>query len=405
MTIFYSTPLGRKLLLGAIGLFSSMLWAENFSSFADWKTQFHQTAANHNISESQLAKLLALTPYEKAISSDKSQAEFKKFLWDYLSSAVSAERIAAGQAKLSTNQTVLDKVTRQTGVPQQIITAIWGIETGYGSHTGNVPVIRAMATLAYEGRRKAFFEKELLIALQLIDHGDIPDFNIKGSWAGGLGMPQFIPSSYQRYGVDYNGDGVVNLWQTGDALASIGNYLLKFGWQSGYTWGQEVTLVQGFDYLHANAEHKSLSQWQALGVRDINGTDLPDRPIAARLYVPAGQYGPKFLLYPNFAVIKRYNNSDSYALAVSLLSDRLIGKPGLQTAWPDNAKKMTANDVKIIQTALNAYGFNAGKVDGIFGNGTRRALQAYQAANGLVADGFLTVDLYREIITHRKFTQ
>ncbi len=398
---FYST-LQCKLLVGAVIFFSSISYAENlFLSFDDWKTEFYQKAANENISEQQLANILALTPYEKAITSDKSQAEFKKFLWTYLSTAVSDSRISTGRAKLSANQYLLNSVAEQTGVPPQIITAIWGVETGYGSYTGKVPVMRSMATLAHEGRRKAFFENELLTALKLIDRGHIPSFNVKGSWAGGLGMSQFIPSSYQRYGVDYDGDGVVNLWQTGDALASIGNYFAKSGWQSGYRWGKEVALLNGFDYMHANAERKSLAEWQQLGVRNIDGTALPNEPISAKLFVPAGQYGPKFLLYPNFDVIKRYNNSDSYALAVGLLSDKIIGRAGLQTTWPSNAKKVTVNDVKIVQATLNANGFDAGKVDGVFGNGTRRALQAYQASKGLVADGFLTVELYRELVTNR----
>ncbi len=399
---FYAKRCKYHWLLGMAICFSSIAWAgTSFSGFDNWKQQFYQKAIYHHISEQQSSQILTLTPYEKAIKSDKSQAEFKKFLWNYLSTAVSNSRVSTGRAKLTANQTLLNNVSKRTGVSPQIITAIWGIETGYGSHTGNVPVMRSMATLAYEGRRRAFFENELLIALKLIDHGDIPSFNVKGSWAGGLGMSQFIPSSYQRYGVDYNGDGVVNLWQTADALASIGNYLSKSGWHPGYRWGKEVSLSDDFDYMNANAERKSLSQWKALGVREINGTALPDEPIMARLYVPAGQYGPKFLLYPNFDVIKRYNNSDSYALAVSLLSDRIIGRAGLQTHWPSNAKKMTVNDIKIVQTALNAYGFNVGKVDGIFGNGTRRALQAYQASKGLVADGFLTVELYRKLMTNQ----
>lgn len=407
MTRFYSNTLIHSLLMGAFTFFPSMIWADSSSfAFADWKAQFYQTAADANISDTQLAKLLDLTPYEQAVKQDRSQAEFKKFLWDYLSTAVSAERVKTGKKQFSTHQDLLYHVAEKTGVSAQIITAIWGVETHYGSFTGNVPVMRSMATLAHEGRRKQFFEAELLAALKLIDRGDIPNFNVTGSWAGGLGMAQFIPSSYQRYGVDYDGDGRVNLWQVPDALASIGNYLSQMGWQAGYRWGREVTLVDGFDYLQANSQaHKTLADWQALGVRDINAMPLPSEPITARLYIPAGQYGPKFLLYKNFEVIKRYNNSDSYALAVSLLADRIMGKTGLQTAWPNNAKKVTANDVKIVQTALNAYGFNAGKVDGIFGGGTRRALQAYQAHKGWVADGFLTVELYRELITNRQSTQ
>ncbi len=238
-----------------------------------------------------------------------------------------------------------------------------------------------------------------------MERGDIPRFDVQGSWAGGLGIGQFIPSSYLRYGIDYNADGRVNLWELGDGLASIGNYLSGKGWQPSYRWGREVSLPQRFDYMHANDAHKTLSQWQRLGVRGANGEALLTRAangaMEARLFVPAGQHGPKFLLCKNFDVIKRYNNSDSYALAVSLLSERIAGKGGLVTPWPRNARKMTKNDIKLLQAALNFYGFNAGKVDGVFGNGTRRALQSYQSSKGLVADGFVTVSLYRKLVTER----
>ncbi len=372
-------------------------------SFAEWKADFIQRAKSQGVSPDLLSRFQAIAPYPKAVSSDKNQAEFKKFLWDYLKSALSASRIATGQRKFKNNQALFQRIGLSSGVSPQIIAAIWGMETSYGYSTGSVPVMRSMATLAHEGRRRAFFENELLTALQLIEQGDLPDLQILGSWAGGLGMTQFIPSSYQKYAVDYNGDGVRNLWQTADALASTANYLVKMGWQAGYRWGREVAVINDFDYSLANQrkDWKPLSTWKALGVTGTDGTPLPDDAVVARLLVPAGQFGPKFLLYKNFDIIKRYNNSDAYALGVALLSERIAGHPGLQTSWPTNAKKMTANDVKIVQTALNAYGYNAGRVDGVFGNATRNALQAYQAANGLVADGFLTVDLYRRLITER----
>ncbi len=399
MSITQNYFLRMLVVWGLFGFFSSVSYAQ--SSFEAWKAEFYKKAVNNDVSEQQLSQLQQLSPYQRAIQSDKNQSEFKKFLWDYLSSAVSKKRVATGRQKIAQHRALLNTISQQTGVPPQIMVAIWGVETSYGSFTGSVPVMRSMATLAYEGRRRQFFEGELLAALSLIDDGHIPHFSVEGSWAGGLGMSQFIPTSYLQYGVDYDGDGIVNLWQVDDALASIGNYLSSHGWRAQQTWGREVTVVDGFDYMQANLlEKKSLMQWQALGVRDARGMDLPDDAISARLFVPAGQFGPKFLLYKNFDVIKSYNNSDSYALAVSLLSDRIAGSAGLVASWPHNAKKTTVNDIKIVQTALNSFGFNAGKVDGVFGNGTRRALQAYQAANGMVADGFLTVDLYRKLITN-----
>ncbi len=384
-------------------LFAALALA--FSAHADfdsWKQQFSHKARNSGVSDALLQQfMLTAVPYERAVQSDKSQAEFKKFLWDYLSSAVSVRRVLNGRQQFIANRALLDDIAGQTGVSPQIITAIWGMETSYGSYTGKVPIVSALATLAYEGRRKAFFEGELLALLKLIEHGDVPSIDVLGSWAGGMGMTQFIPTTYARYAVDYNGDGQRNLWQKPDALASTAHYLAQMGWQAGYRWGQEVRLPDGFDYFLANdkKQWKSLSAWKALGITTVDGQPLTDKSLSARLFVPAGQFGPVFLLYKNFEVIKRYNNSDAYALAVGLLSERIAGKPGLQTAWPDNGKKLTTNDIKLVQTALNAYGFDAGSVDGIFGNGTRRALQAYQAKNRLVADGFLTVELYRKLIT------
>lgn len=372
------------------------------ANFDAWKQQFAQKAVNSGVSERTAQQFLrAARPYERAIQSDNSQAEFKKFIWDYLKSAVSSTRISSGRREFNANRDLLDNISMQTGVSAQVITAIWGMETSYGSYTGKVPLVSSLATLAYDSRRSRFFEGELLAFLQLIDHGDIPNIQVQGSWAGGMGMTQFIPTTYQRYAVDFNGDGLRNLWQKPDALASTGHYLEAMGWQAGYRWGREVQLPGGFDYSLANDRKlkKSLSDWAALGVTDANRQPLPDDLVMARLFVPAGQFGPKFLLYKNFDVIKRYNNSDAYALGVSLLSDRIAGKPGLLTPWPDNAKKVTANDIKIVQTALNARGFDAGAVDGIMGNGTRRALQAYQAANGMVADGFLSIALYRQLVT------
>lgn len=372
-------------------------------SFADWKQSFYQKAQSQGVSAPLLAEIQLLTPYQRAVSSDRNQSEFKKFLWDYLNTAVSTSRVQTGRQKFAENRALFERIGHQSGVAPQVIAAIWGMETSYGGYTGKVPVMQAMAALAHEGRRRAFFESEMLSALKLMARGDIQDFNVQGSWAGGLGIGQFIPSSYLRYGIDDNADGRVDLWQLGDGLASIGNYLSGKGWNPAYGWGREVTLPQNFNYLQANTKtRKTLSQWQQLGVRGAQGESLANGvAVEARLFVPAGKNGPKFLLYKNFDVIKRYNNSDSYALAVSLLSERIAGGQGLQTAWPNNARKMTKNDIKIVQAALNFYGFDAGKVDGVFGNGTRRALQSYQAANGLIADGFMTVDLYRKLVTNR----
>lgn len=374
--------------------------AQDAAGFEQWKDNFIAQANTAGIPLKLLADFQQTVQfYPQAVNSDKSQSEFKKFLWDYLNSAVSATRVQQGQKKYAENHTLLQQVAQRTGVSAQIIVAIWGMESSYGHFTGNVPVMSSMATLAYEGRRQRFFEKELIAALQLYEQGDIPSLAVKGSWAGGLGMTQFIPTTYQRYAVDFNGDGKRNLWHVADALASTGNYLSYMGWVDGYRWGREVSLSANFDYRLANDKKlwQSLNDWGQLGVKDAYDHPLPAENIQARLFVPAGQYGPKFLLYKNFDVIKRYNNSDAYALGVSLLSEQIAGRAGLVGKWPNNAKRLRKDDIKAIQWILNQRGFSAGAVDGIFGNTTRRALQRYQAANGQVADGFLSIELFREL--------
>lgn len=375
--------------------------AQDAGGFSRWKDGFLQRAAGTGISSHLLTDFnRQVNFYPDAIRSDKTQSEFKKFLWEYLNTAVSQSRVANGQQKYREYGQTLANVSRSSGVPAQIITAIWGMESSYGSYTGEVPIFSSMATLAYEGRRRAFFEDELLAALRLVSQGDLPSLSVKGSWAGGLGMTQFIPTTYARYAVDYNGDGRRNLWQVGDAVASTANYLSQMGWQAGYRWGREVNLPGHFDYFLANDKKrwKSLSEWSRLGVRGALGEQLPDDSVVARLFVPAGQYGPKFLLYKNFDVIKKYNNSDAYALGVALLSEKIAGRAGLYARWPSNAKKLRNSDIKRLQAALNRQGFDAGSVDGVFGNGTRRAVQSYQAVNDMVADGFLSEGLYQQII-------
>lgn len=388
----------------AIGLFSFTASAD----FNQWKENFAKKALRAGVSDELVQQFIILAqPRERVVKSEKTQAEFKKTIWEYLNSAVSDKRIANGMNNFATNKALLEEISSQTGVAPQIITAIWGVETNYGSFTGNIPLIQALSTLAYRGRRSAFFEKELLALLQLIQIGDVPDVNVTGSWAGGMGMTQFIPTTYMHYGVDYDGDGQKNLWQLHDALGSTGSYLEEMGWQVGQSWGREVQLPQGFNYLLTNDRKlkKTVAEWSALGVRDAFGNTISenDDNIMARLFVPAGQYGPKFLLYTNFDVIKRYNNSDAYALAVSLLSERIAGSKGLVAQWPANDKKMTRDDIKLLQSALNNKTASSIKVDGVLGNGTRRAIQQYQVNNGLVPDGFLTNELFNQLVFGENF--
>ncbi len=371
-------------------------------SFKQWKQNFAQKAKQQGISNDLIQQFLSNAHlYQRAIKNDRNQAEFIKTVESYLSTAVSEKCIANGQKNFNEQKELLQAISEQTGVPAEIIVAIWGIESNFGSYTGNVSLISSLATLSFEGRRTNFFENELLTLLSLIDHNDVPDINITGSWAGGMGMTQFIPTTYDRYGVDFDNDGHKNLWSIADALGSTGNYLQAMGWKSGEPYALEVQVIDDFNYRLTNNSKikKPLSLWKVLGVLNAQGKELDDNNnLQAYLFAPAGKNGPKFLLFENFNVIKRYNNSNSYALAVSLLAQRVKGEKGLVSTWPTNGKKLTYDDVKMIQQSLYNKGFDPNGIDGILGNGTRLAIQEFQDSIGLIPDGFLTDELFDLIV-------
>lgn len=387
----------KQILLWSLLLYVSTGFA---LSWEDWKVEFYQKAVNEGVSTQLLAAFLEKVEQDdKVVSYDQTQAEYRKFIWEYLDSAVSEKRVTSGQDKYLEKRDFLNTMSRFSRDGQYLL-AIWGMETSYGSNTGSTNLVNALATLAYDGRRQVFFENELITLLKLIDNGDVP-FTVTGSWAGGMGHTQFIPSTYQGYAVDIDNDGKRNLWDENEALASAANYLLSMGWTSALPWGFEVSLPPQFDYLLANnGDAQSLAEWRSLGVTLADGSPLPTIDASAKLFVPAGASGPKFLTTSNFDVIKKYNNSDLYALSVSLLADAIAGKTTVLSAtWPTDAKRLNSDDIKQLQMILNQQGFEAGDIDGIFGKGTRRALQRYQNAQQKTADGYLSESLFEEIIS------
>lgn len=368
----------------------------NAVSFALWKQQFIQRAIQSGLSTDIVHRLMDnAQENSKVVASDRKQAEFVKMPWAYVDSAVSNSRIQNGRAKYRANANFLNQVEAQTGVPASIITAIWGIETSYGAATGNASLVNSLSTLAYEGRRREFAEQQLLALMQLLQRGDVPWQPLTGSWAGGMGQTQFIPGTWLQYGVDGNGDGQRDPWSKEDALASTANYLAKSGWQAGLPWGYEVRLPENFDYAHLG-EKLPLAQWQQLGVQALNGQFIANAD--AELWLPAGARGPALLLTKNFNVIKVYNNSSSYALAVSLLADNIAGRGGLQTAWPRDEQPLSTEQVKILQQRLTAEGYDTQGSDGILGSNTRKAFQAWQTAQGKIADGFISLSTAAELL-------
>jgi membrane-bound lytic murein transglycosylase B len=320
------------------------------------------------------------------------QPEFSQTVQQYIDKRVTAAQAQKGQAmRAEWNQTLTGSQQRW-GVQPEFVLAIWGMETNFGGFMGGENTIHALATLTEGGYRPEFFREELLTALRIVSDGHVSAGNMTGSWAGAMGHTQFMPSSFMRYAVDYNGDGRKDIWNSvQDALGSTANYLNSFGWRPGETWGYEIRLPAGFNFAAARQlERAPLSQWQAMGIQRVSGKPFPRPSDVARLYTPAGANGPAFLLLPNFEVIKRYNNSDSYALAVGHLADRIIGGGSFVTPWPAGDYALTKAQKAELQTLLARAGYDVGSPDGVVGPKTRAAVLAYQAQAGLPADGYIS---------------
>lgn len=323
------------------------------------------------------------------IERDRNQTEFTRTLEDYLAIAASDERVATGRAMLRRWGPSLARIEARYGVEPEVVTAVWGLESRYGARRGEVPVISALSTLAYDGRRGAFFERQLIAALRILDNGDITPARMTGSWAGAMGHTQFIPTSYEAYAVDFDADGRRDIWSEDptDALASTAAYLSRFGWRRGQPWGVEVMLPQGFDTsLAGRGTTRSPASWAALGVRGADGRPVPDHGPASIL-IPQGLGAPAFMVFPNFGVIARYNNAEKYVIGVGHLSDRLAGGPPLRAGFPPDAYGLTLEDRKLLQRRLTARGFDTGGADGVIGPDTRAAIRAFQSRAGLPVTG------------------
>lgn len=320
----------------------------------------------------------------------RKQSEFVAPIWSYLNSAVGGARISRGRDVLADHAGVLAQVEARYGVPKEIVLGIWGMETNYGSFKGDKDVIRSLATLASIRYRGDFFRDELLTALELIEKGHVERRELRGSWAGAMGHTQFMPSSYLKYAVDHTGDGHADIWtSTSDAIASTANYLKGYGWTPGLPWGIEVVVPEGFDH---NLYRASFSSFRSAGVRRADGGSLPSSG-EARLFYPAGHTGPALLLTANFDVIKKYNSSDAYALAVGHLGDRIMGRGALQGAWPTSAPRLDKAGTTEVQRRLTGLGLYSQDADGRIGTGTREAVRQYQLRAGLLADGYPTPTL------------
>ena len=340
------------------------------------------------------AALGGLKPDPSVIAITGKQSEFVKPIWHYIGSAVSAQRLERGNARAKEVDSFLGRIESKYGVDRYVVLAVWGMETNYGGFSGKMNVVRSLATLAASGYRGTFFRDELIVALQILEQGHIEPENMLGSWAGAMGQTQFMPSSFMKYAVDWDGDRHKNIWtSTQDALASTANFLSAHGWVRDWTWGYEVILPQGFSLLkHEPNVDRPFTDWARAGVKIADGGDMP-RQGEASLLLPAGKSGPAFLVTANFQAIKSYNTSTAYALGVALLSDRLAGGDALTGKWPLNERMPDADQSLELQKHLVRMGYDIGKLDGKIGEKAQSAIRQYQRKRGLEPDGFANMAL------------
>lgn len=324
--------LAVSILIPAIVLSVSPAARAEEQNFSAWLEGLRQEAAAAGISTNTLdAALTGLEPLPRIIEYDRNQPEFKQTLEEYMAGRVSAKRVERGRRMLEQHGPLLREIGRRYGVQPRFLVALWGIESNYGDHTGKIPVIQALATLAFDPRRAAYFRGELLHALHIADSKSISLAQMRGSWAGAMGQLQFMPSTFRSHAVDYDGDGRIDLWNSvPDVLASAANYLARNGWRDDTTWGRRVRLPPDFDYEQTgHGIRKSLQKWNDLGVRRLNGQALPARgDLRPSLILPDGQSGPAFLVYENFRVLLIWNRSDAFAVAVGTLGERLVDREG-----------------------------------------------------------------------------
>jgi len=360
--------------------------AQTQSGFQRWVKNFRSVALANGISARTYDRAFKGVKLNiRVVQLDRKQAEFSRQIWDYLDTATSPKRVKNGQAMLAKHKRTLNAIEKKYGVDKEVVLAVWGLESSYGKNMGDINIIEALATLAYDGRREKFGKQQLLEALRIIQSGDITPNRMMGSWAGAMGHTQFIPTSYQASAQDFTGDGKRNIWDPNDpsdALASTANYLKKAGWTLNQPWGVEVKLPKGFYYGNASLEVKATpARWTELGVRTVRDKRIPNHGKGS-VFLPAGSDGPAFIVFKNFKVIKRYNNANSYAMAVGHLADRIKGGGNFVKEWPRGPGALKLDEKLEVQELLNRAGYDLGEPDGIIGPKTIDAVSAIQISWG-----------------------
>ena len=374
----------------ASGLTTGSAFAD--ANFRKWVSSFRTTAVQNGVSPSTFDRAFrgVDSPDPEVLRKARFQPEFNEPVWNYIDNRVNEHSVAVGQSMAKKWGPWLQRIEQRFSVDRNILLAIWSMESNYGEILKRDDVmmdtIRSLATLAYADQRRAKFGRtQLIAAMKILQTGDIDRGHLTGSWAGAMGHTQFIPTSYQAYAVDMDGNGKRDIWNSvPDALGTAANLLHRNGWQPGRTWGYEVQLPAGRKFPSGSL---SAAEWQKLGVVRANGRPFPDANEKVTLKVLDGRQGPAFLMGKNFFVIKRYNNADKYALAVGLLADRIGGYQGLRQDWNRPFTPITMNEREELQTHLKALGYYDGKIDGKIGSTSRKAIEAFQQRNGLQPDG------------------
>ena len=400
-------PLNAKILVaGALTLAASAasaVPAHADAAFQQWVRDFAAVAANSGVQRSIYDHAFegVTIPDPEVLEKARYQPEFRSAIWDYLDSRVNPYTVEKGQEMARVHARTLDQIERRFGVDRNILLAIWSMESNYGAVLEKPErlhyVPQALATLAYaDSRRAKFARTQLIAALKILQDGGIRRENLSGSWAGAMGHTQFIPTSYQAYAVDMDGNGTRDIWNSvPDALATAANLLSENGWRTGETWGYEAVAPSGG--ARYDGQTKTLAEWASLGFSRPGGQGFARGSDRAELKMPGGANGPAFLMTRNFFIIKRYNNSDSYALGVGLLADRIAGYRGMVQDWPRPAGTLSVDEKFELQTRLKSLGYYSGEIDGNLGSGSQEAIRQFQSRSGLDADGQPTSSLLQRL--------
>ena len=371
-----------------LALLVALATSAEAQNFASCVRELRSEAAAKGITAQTFDKAMAgVEPDRGVLDSMDNQPEFTTPIWDYLAALVDEQRVADGRARLAEWAAVLADVEQKYGVDRHTLIAVWGVETDYGRNMGKRPLVRSLTTISCFGGRQQYFRSELMATLRILQSGDVPPEHLAGSWSGAFGHTQFMPSTFQRLAVDFDGDGRRDIvGSVPDALASSANYLKNAGWASGQPWGYEVRLPQKYGGPSGRRDRRALAQWNKLGIRQLDGTALTGGDRAA-LILPAGASGPAFIVFRNYDAIYSYNAAESYAIAIAHLSDRLRGGGPIRAAWPTDDPGLSRTERRELQQLLIERGYDIGEADGIVGERTREAIKAFQASAGLPADG------------------